>query len=287
MLSKNSINTKKTDLLFKTEIIKDSYNLLKIFCCFVIVVLICIMIGHYAFKNGILTCDHYVFNTYLYIILAISLIFLIVLLNDQYGIFNPILNILFSSGGFIPLFVLICILIALTYALHTVNPNNILASNAIWLGLVILIGIILIPIILFGRLIGVVGLASILTVVIVIVVGLLGYYIGDKIITFDWDYYLRFGLVALVVISILGYIFIKDSETMITFMYIISIISLVIFVLLLLSNHKKLKEHSQQCIDGQVVPNYPKESWGLVIKIVNIFRDLITILGVRKLRRRR
>jgi len=68
-------------------------------------------------------------------------------------------------------------------------------------------------------------------------------------------------------------------------MYAISIISLVIFVLLLLSNHKKLIENSDKCIDGQVIPNYPLESWRLVIKIVNVFGDLIRILAVRKLRK--
>jgi hypothetical protein len=43
----------------------------------------------------------------------------------------------------------------------------------------------------------------------------------------------------------------------------------VIFVLLLLSNHKKLKDNAEKCVDGQVVPNYPVESYSLIIKIVN------------------
>ena len=274
-------NTKSTSL-FQTDNIKDSNNLLKIFSCLVIIVLICIAIGHYAFKNGMLTCDHYVFNTYLYIILAIVLMFLIVLLNDQYGVFNPLLNLLSGFMGFI---ILLGLIIGLTYALHNVEPKNILASNGIWLALVLLIGILMIPLVFFGRMTGVVGLAGILTVVIVIVVGLLGYYMGDKIITFDWDYYLRFALIGLIVVSIVGYMFINDVATMLTFIYVLSIIGLIIFVLLLLSNHKKLKENSGKCIDGQVVPNYPKESWSLVIKIVNIFSDLVRILGIRRLRR--
>lgn len=62
--------------------------------------------------------------------------------------------------------------------------------------------------------------------------------------------------------------------------------SLVIFVLLLLSNHKKLKENADKCIDGKVVPNYPYESFGIFIKMLNIFQDLIRILGLSKLRRR-
>ena len=70
------------------------------------------------------------------------------------------------------------------------------------------------------------------------------------------------------------------------FFFIISIISLLIFVLLLLSNHKKLRENSEKCIEGKVVPNYPLESFGLYIKILNIFTDLIRILGRLKGKRR-
>jgi len=277
-----AMSSRKSASLFQTNNIKDSNNLLKIFSCLVIIVLICIAIGHYAFKNGMLTCDHYVFNTYLYIILAIVLMFLIVLLNDQYSVFNPLLNLL---SGFIGFIILLGIIIGLTYALHNVDPKNILASNGIWLALVLFIGILMIRLVVFGRMTGVVGLAGILTVVIVIVVGLLGYYMGDKIITFDWDYYLQFALLGLIVVLICGYMFINDMATMLTFIYVLSIIGLIIFVLLLLSNHKKLKENSEKCIDGQVVPNYPKESWSLVIKIVNIFSNLVRILGIRRLRR--
>jgi hypothetical protein len=208
--------------------------------------------------------------------------FLIVLLNDQYCIFNPILELLFELGGVI---ILLLIMAGLTYALYTIEPQNILASNAIWLSLVVLIGIIIIPTILFGKLTGVVGLAGILTVVIVIATGLLGYYMGDKIITFDWDRYLTYALIGLIIVLVIGQIFITDYETMLTFIYITSIMGLIIFVLLLLSNHKKLKENADKCVDGKVIPNYPQESWGLVIKIVNVFTDLIRILGIRKLRK--
>jgi len=220
------------------------------------------------------------------------LMFLVVLLNDQYGIFNSLLMIMFSNGlgtAILSFIILLILVIGLTYALIKVDPTNIALSNGIWLALVLLIGIFLIPTIYLGRMTDVVGLAGILTIVIVIVVGLLGYYLGDKIINFNWDYYLYIALLVLIIVSIIGGIFVsiimRDINKLLTFMYAISIISLVIFVLLLLSNHKKLIENSDKCIDGQVIPNYPLESWRLVIKIVNVFGDLIRILAVRKLRK--
>lgn len=278
--SKAFANTK-----FSTNNMKGSNTLIKLFCSLAIVVLICILIGNYAFKSGHLTCDHYVFNTYLYIILAIVLMFIVVLLNDQTGIFNALLNFMFSGTmnqviiSFIIFFIISAVL---TYALFKVDPSNILVSNAIWLTLILIIGFMLIPTFILGRLTDVVGLAGITTLVITIVVGLLGYYLGDKIITFDWDLYLSIAVIGLIIAIFIGPFFITTPEGIMSFIYIISIISLIIFILLLLSNHKKLKENSDKCIDGKVVPNYPVESYGIVMKIVIIFQDLIHIFAIRK-----
>lgn len=267
------------------NIIKGSNTLLKLFCCLTIVVIICILLGHYAFKNGILTCDHYVFNTYLYIILAILLTFIVVLINDQTGIFNSFI-LWMVQGSFVRIIltfiIIIAILFGLQYQLHKVDPQNIVASNMIWLTLILILGFFLVPTIWFGRLNDVVGIAGILTIIITTIVGLLGYYYGDKIVTFDWDKYLSYALFFLIIIIIVGPILITDPIQMSRFYFIISIIILIVFVLLLLSNHKNLKKNSEKCIDGQVVPNYPVESFGLFIKILNIFQNVIRILGRMK-----
>ena len=276
----------KEDFL-KLNQLKGSNTLLKLFCCMVIIVVICILIGNYAFKNGNLTCDHYVLNTYLYIILAILLVFMVILLNDQFGIFNSVLNMLFQLNPFIGFIIILVLIIGLTIAINYIDPTNILLSNLVWLLLILLIGLLIIPTILFARLTQVTGLAGLLTIVIVIITGLLGYYFGDKIITFNWDKYLLWALGALIVVSIFGPYFITTAEGMIQFYYGISIAGLIIFVLLLLSNHKRLKENADKCIDGKMVPNYPLESYRIFIKIVNVFQDLVRILGMRRLNRSR
>lgn len=267
--------------------IPDNNLLLKIFCCLVIIVLICIAIGHYAFKNGELTCDNYILNTYLYVILAIVLIFMLILLNDKYGIFHRLLNFLFykSPSPILAFFLLLGLIIGLSYAIVSVPPQNILASNAVWLLLVILISLILIPSIYFGRVSGVVGMAGLITVGVVIATGLVGYYYGDSIITFDWDKYLRWALIAWIVVFIIGTLMIKTPVELVNFIYGMAFASLIIFILLLISYFKTLKENANKCVDGQVVPNYPLESWQLVIKMVNVFVDVIRILGIRRMRR--
>lgn len=267
------------------NIISSNNALLKLFCTLIIIVVICILIGNYAFKNGSLTCDHYVLNTYLYIILAILLVFMVVLINDKYGIFNSFL--LWMSQGSMIRIIIICIillifLLGLSYALLKVNPNNIVASNTIWTLLILILGISLIPTIWFGRLENVVGIAGISTILITIAVGLLGYYYGDEIVTFDWDKYLNYALMALIGIIFIGMFIIENPETMFNFIFIVSILILIIFILLLLSNHKKLKENSEKCIDGKTVPNYPVESFNIFIKMLNVFQELIRIFAMLK-----
>jgi hypothetical protein len=266
--------------------IKGNSGLLKIFCCLVVIILICIAIGHYAFKNGMLTCDHYILNTYLYVILAIALMMMLILLNDKFGIFNTLLNFFFyeNSMPILSAIVMLIIIITLGYAIVAVNPQNIIASNAIWLMLIIMITFILIPTIYFGRMTDIIGIAGLITVGIVIATGLAGYYYGDKIVTFDWDYYLYIALIALVVVLFVGMFIPMSPTVLVNFIYLTSIISLIIFVLLLLSYNKTLKSKADQCVDGKVIPNYPLESWQLVIKIVNIFADVIRILATSKAR---
>jgi len=285
---KTSNNNSKITSMLDIEAINGSNTLLKMFSCLIIIVVICLLIGNYAFNNGVLTCSHYEFNTYLYIILAILLIFFVVLLNDQFGFFNGIL-MLIMSGGFITfiifLIVIAALMFGLTYLLKKTDPSNLVASNGIWLALVFLLGILIIPTMWIGRAFGVIGIAGLLTVLITIIVGLLGYYYGDKIITFNWDLYLSIALVIMIIVSIAGQFLITNPQDMITFIYVISIIFIIIFALLLLSSHKKLKENSEKCIDGKTVPNYPLESFGIVIKIYNIFSNMVYALVSRKLRK--
>ena len=271
----------------KKDLVPDNNALLKIFCSLVIIVLICIAIGHYAFKNGELTCDHYILNTYLYVILAIVLIFMVILLNDKYGILHRLLDFFFykASNPLLSLLFMLVLIIGLSYAIVHIPPQNILASNAVWFLLVMLISLILIPSIYFGRVSGVVGMAGLITVAVVVATGLVGYYYGDTLITFDWDYYLTWALIAWIVIFILGRFMITTPTEKINFIYIMAIASLIIFVLLLVSYFKTLKQNANKCVDGQVIPNYPLESWSLVIKMVNVFVDMIRILGIRRMRR--
>jgi FtsH-binding integral membrane protein len=212
---------------------------------------------------------------------------LVVIINDRNGFAMSLLSV-FGHGrisSIIMFIVLLLVMIGLIFLLHYINPQNIIAANSVWLLLVVLTGIILIPIIFFARLFDVLGTGVLITIIVVIITGLIGYFYGDKIITFDWDTYLNWALIGLILISVFGSFIITDLNSMLSFTYLISIGGLIIFVLLLLSNHKKLKQNAEKCIDGKVFPNYPVESYGIIIKIANIFKDILRILMVKKIRR--
>ena len=298
MLSKNMLSKNMLYITILSENNSTNHNnndniLLEIICGLIIIILICIAISHYAFKNGLLTCDHYVLNTYLYILLSIFIIYLMVLINDKTQIFTSIFtsivyNIL-NTFGLFGLLIVILIYLFLIYILYNIPPDDIITSNFIWLLIIVVSGIFIIPLIKYSRELNVLNNAWIYTCIIVIITGLLGYYKGDYIIRFDWDYYLYISLIALFIIIIIGILCIivykPKLGILINFIYIINIISLIIFILLLLSVHKQLKENAEKCINGKgtIIPNYPTQSFTIIIKIYNIFANLIHILGIKKI----
>ncbi len=257
--------------------IKYGNTVFYLICTIIIAIIICIMISNFAFKNGMITCDNYILNTYLYIILAILLIFIIILLNDKTGCFNNLVYLIISSNKIISFAIIISILLALNYALFKTNPKNVIVSNIIWFLIMFMIGIILIPIIIIGNLNNVAIIAGVITILITIITGLISYYYSH-LINYDWDKYLDISLYILIILLLLGSFFVY-SKNIEMFVYAISILSIIIFTLLLLSNGKKIKENAEKCVDGKDVPNYPLESYSMILNIVNIFQNLIYILG--------
>ena len=84
---------------------------------------------------------------------------------------------------------------------------------------------------------GVLYQAILLTIIVTIVTGLIGYYYGEQLISVDFEKYLSGALILLIIAYIIGPFFVKD---IVQFYYIMAGISLVIFILLLLAYNKIL-----------------------------------------------
>lgn len=235
-------------------------------------------INNYAFnKEGKVVCNNYVLNTYLYVVLAFVIMGGIFIIDEKFKLMFKIIGMGMIGFGIL---ILLCLVeLGLVFALHYIDDENVLASHAVWISLISILGFLTTFTLYFGVLTGTLYQAIILTILITIATGYIGYNYGDKLISIEFEKYLSYALLALLLASIFGPFLVKDTEN---FYYVLAAIGLVIFVLLLLAYNKNIRKRAKEC----KVPNYPKESFGLIIKIVNVFKDLIILLGSKGRKRK-
>jgi FtsH-binding integral membrane protein len=141
-----------------------------------------------------------------------------------------------------------------------------------WIVLLIILGLVLsVSVQVYGHMdMNIVYMGFIITIVITAVMGFIGFKYGKSFITYDFDKYLRWALVALVISGFAG-LFLNIPNMMLY----LSIAGVIIFSLLIMSYNNKLRERAKTC----VTPLYPKESFGLIIKIANLFQDVMYLLA--------
>lgn len=247
-----------------------------------------------VYGNGKLTCDNYFINTYLYTLLGLSLIPIIYVFFVWSGIIdnmNRYYATLSFGMFFVVLIIQMAVLIGLFYLLRYINPVNTILNHSVWLILLAFI------ILLFSggfKLLTDAKIPWIKTILwqafgallIIIVIGfLLGYYYGDKIKVFknrSIKTYIFFGLMALTIGSM--FIVANDIKTLITVMYVISILWLIYFIAVFVDNNHLLFEDAKKCVEKNETPDYPLKSIRLIINLINIFSELIKVLLFRRLR---
>lgn len=237
-----------------------------------------IFIKQTAFEKDKPTCDNYILNTYLYVLLGFLLISIILIATYENKDVEQFIVNIFSSWLYIILFMLIYI--GLIVWFYTTDPkDNLLMVHILWLLLILFFSLLVYMPVKIANVLNVLKPAIIATLLITIVVVYCGIKYGDKLVKYDWDKYLRIGLIG-IIICYFGLIFIPFKNRK-QISIILSVLSLIIFVLLLLSYNKKLTERAEECYTDNN-PNYPKESIGIVIKIINIFTNIAKLMGGRK-----
>lgn len=237
-----------------------------------------IIIKQTAFKDDKPTCDDYILNTYLYVLLGFLIISTVILATMETGKMEKILGTLYHSIASMILFLFIYIGVIIWF--NTIDPkDNLLLLHIVWLLCILMFSVLIYPHVKLAYLWNILKPAIAVTLFITVTVFYLGLKHGDKIITFDWDKYLKWALLGLIVIYVI-LMFYPPNQIQTT-LYILSAVSLVIFVLLLLSYNKKLAERAKECYNDNN-PNYPKESMGLVLKIMNIFMNVVRLMGGRR-----
>ena len=234
-----------------------------------------LLINKFAYDDkGKLVCDDYVLNSYLYTALGFCYIALGVILEQKIQLLPKVMK-----QGLVVVIVFFIAYATVMYQLfkriRNTNPNNTVQINLYYAIACILFGIILAITIMMGVGVGVLYPAIAITIGLTILMGYIGYKYGASFITVDFDKYLRYALIGLIVWSFILPFFVRDTKTL---LLLISIPGAIIFCLLLMSYNNKLRKNSEKC----KVPNYPDEAIGLVIKIGNLLADVIRILTALK-----
>jgi hypothetical protein len=242
-----------------------------------------IAIRRYAYDEKLnRTCDDYILNSYLYVVLA----FLIMGLTSSAITDSPSMsNTIVKNSSTLNLFIITIVYLGIYYVFYQTNPKNGIQLHILWLVLILMISLFMyFPLVMISRLDKDLLYKTIgITLTIVVLTAYIGINYGNQLITTDFDKYLRWALIALIAISFavtfIPQLFSGMNYYQITMM--MSIPGLIIFILLLLSYNKKLKEKADTCHKDNN-PNYPKESINIFIKIVNIIMDVFRILFARK-----
>ena len=252
-------------------------NLMSIIIALIALVINIIAISHSAYENKKLTCNRYVLNTYLYLILAILIIVFMILLNTNHKILEK--TIPFMYGSLLGTILQIFIIFALFFYFASLNPTkNKIQIHTIWVLIMVFLGILLYPIVLLNKFNN--NMESVLgvTLSIILLTGFLGNKYGDYLVRFDWDKYLY---IALVIFILLTIVLMYTGNLNSNFYLYFTVVVLILFVLLLISYNKKLVENSKKCVEHNN-PNYLQESLGLFTKIMNVFVQVSKLMGRRR-----
>ena len=257
----------KSSKLFKG----DATNFFSNFLIGIVVgVILVFMINNYGYNDGKMICDNYVLNSYLYVVLAFVIMGITVLVNNK-------LNLVEKLGmiGFLISFILSIVLIIV---FKFVDKNDLFKLHLVWVLFFICLGYTLTITHMVYRDTNVLYTGYILTILVTIITGLFGYYYGQYIPK-NIDIYLYGALILLIIVQLFGPFMVKDLDN---FTYMTAFVGLIIFILLLLSYHKKMRKNAEKCSNDNALPNYPNEAMGLVIKIVNVLQDILRLLNGRR-----
>jgi FtsH-binding integral membrane protein len=224
------------------------------------------------------TCDNYVLNTFLYVILGLLLIILLCMINDKVPILPDITKMLLKTNGNIWMILLILLvifglLLLFIYMTKNGDPRNVLLIHAYWGSFIYILAVLLYLLYLISRLFGVFYIGMGITAILVVIVSYIGYTYAD-LIDPSYRLWLIGALIAIIVIGVVAVLFVRDPIILSAIMLGITIASFVIFVLFLLIEVSIVRQNAKTCI----IPNYPAESLLIIYDIFIIFKDILRLL---------
>ena len=118
-------------------------NLVPVYGLIGILALLIVKVYNTAFKGGKFTCNRYILNTYLYILLALVIISLQNIVMEQQNV--PVEKIFGPFRGLAGVILLFVITIGLLFLLLGTDPKNVIFKHLLWLLFVVVLGLLAYP----------------------------------------------------------------------------------------------------------------------------------------------
>ena len=211
-----------------------------------------------------LTVSNYVINTYTYIILALLIITLVVSILTYVG------------GGLF--WTAVCATFISLIVLFFIENKHVYLRHALWLIFVLSIGVIMSTTTLQIKDKSIIWKSIMTVIVLIICLTFIASFFSDDY--FDsWGNYLFISLAGVIIFMLIDFLF--DYNGHFSRSKLLSIIIVIIFSGYVLYDTKKIKQHAIHVINscGKVnsCANYPVESLGLFLDIINLFASFLNL----------
>lgn len=221
-------------------------------------ILICLLIFFIyirSFENDVPQCKGYVLNVYLYVLLGLLITAFSVLFiaKRRYPI-TMVKSLLAFAVAALALF-----------GLYSISPKQVLLNHVVWLVFLIAMSTFVYTIWRYTKYRGTLNTTIIATVLIFSLMTLI-VFIKPDLVKLSWGSTLTILLLGVLLAWIIP-MFFSWGKDMTTYYRFLAAFLIVIFSFLVLYDTKLLKERSKTCI----LPDYPRDSIGLFLDIINIF----------------
>lgn len=248
-------------------------------------IIILYLISKFSFKNGMPTCDNYVFNVYLYLAMSITLVGLFAYLinsiisKNEKEVYQliPMRDVQKSLGVFFFLGIILSFLFIILIAFTSnFSKEGHFYNHFIWILFIASISIMIYPYFKARELINIVDDALLSTALVFILMSII-VYIKPEFFSGTYNYVvpgLIIGLFSIIIVSIFNIFFVKDIEQYKNRSLYISYIIIVLFSLFVSYDTSKMFEMAKICVK---YPNYPKSSVDFFLNLLNLFTNFINI----------
>ena len=228
-----------------------------------------------AFKKGFFTCNKYILNTYLYILMAFVIISLEILLFDRNNVNMNILRKIGSIGSFI---LILFVIIGMLIVTMLVNPRMVVIKHLCWLVLVSMFSFLAYPAYLRSKENNTL-ISVLLSLTAVLVVFTIIAFVKPELISLSWGPVLLFLLIGVILTHII-FLFTLNKRTNkenLTYIRGVSYFIIILFVFFILYDTKKIMIGAKMC--KEMTADYINQSLGIVIDALNLFQSFSNVIN--------